>query len=530
MGNTIDNDGGGLYIRFDNDTYNTIIIANSIFKSNIIVHNGGGLYAYSNTSVYNIITITDSSKFNNNTILSDKGGGLYIFSDTDIFNYITIIKSVFTNNNIVNNDGGGVFIYSGNNTYNVTIINCTFTGNTAINGGGLLLYSDADKQNFNITIANSNFTNNNGSGMITFKSYKIVLSQIIVSNNNGSGMLAIGQCTVVFTEGHSVVANNSSPTDGGGIFLGTQSYLTTSNGGHVSFINNTALRYGGAIYSLDEDYTLLTYNMDMPLFLSDSCTVYNLSATFTNNNAVRAGDQLYGGAFVFCNDCFGPVHPLDSIQDMIECTNVPASITNTTSVHPLSSVSSNPLAVCPCVNGIVNCSITSLNRQAYPGQILNVSLVTVGLCGGVSPGSIAVEHDRKIKLLSSTIDNTSTSCTILNYIVRLTTYISNTTVTFNIADSDAYDIRPVDVRLSILPCPLGLVLDSLSGECVCSDHIQISQVLCSITWMPYPIQRSGNNWISSQYNKYNCTIAHIGCPFDYCNTSSVKFSLSESDL
>ena len=46
----------------------------------------------------------------------------------------------------------------------------------------------------------------------------------------------------------------------------------------------------------------------------------------------------------------------------------------------------------------------------------------------------------------------------------------------------------------------------------------------------YPIQRSGNNWISHQYGNSNCTIAHIGCPFDYCNTSPVKFNLNESDI
>ena len=74
-----------------------------------------------------------------------------------------------------------------------------------------------------------------------------------------SGILALSYVTLVFTEGHSIIANNSSPNDGGGIYLGKDSYLTTSNGGHVTFINNTAHRYGGAIYSLDNDYMLLDY-------------------------------------------------------------------------------------------------------------------------------------------------------------------------------------------------------------------------------------------------------------------------------
>ena len=66
------------------------------------------------------------------------------------------------------------------------------------------------------------------------------------------------------------------------------------------------------------------------------------------------------------------------------------AIKNATSVHPLSPISSDPLVVCPCVNGTVDCTTTSLDREVYPGQILNVSLVTVGLCGGVSPGTVIV--------------------------------------------------------------------------------------------------------------------------------------------
>ena len=93
-------------------------------------------------------------------------------------------------------------------------------------------------------------------------------------------------------------------------------------------------------------------------------------------------------------------------------------------VHPLSTVSSDPLVVCPCVNGTVDCTTTSLDREVYPGQILNVSLVTVGLCGGVSPGTIDVQHDQHIHLISgATTDYTSTSCTTLNYTVKLTLYI-----------------------------------------------------------------------------------------------------------
>ena len=357
----------------------------------------------------------------------------------------------------------------------------------------------------------------------------ITITNTVFADNNGSGIFAINHVTVVFTEGHSIVANNSSPTDGGGIFLAGNSYLTISDGGNASFINNTARRYGGAIYSTDNDYTSLRYATVDYKYYPDQCTVYNLSATFVNNSAAKAGDQLYGGVFTLC---MGHCDKLEYLQYLLQCKNVPDTLRHATSIHPLSPVSSDPIAVCPCVDGTVNCNITSLNRVVYPGQILNVSLVTVGLCGGVSPGTVVVEHDDHINLISATTtDYTSTTCTTLNYTIKPITYVSSNTITFNVPDGNIYSIRPINVNLNILPCPLGLVVNFTLGDCVCNNDINhISGVDCNTSWMPYPIQRSGNNWIYHRYDYYNCTIAHIGCPFDYCNTSPVKLNLNESDL
>ena len=274
----------------------------------------------------------------------------------------------------------------------------------------------------------------------------------------------------------------------------------------------------------------------MHMHVYHKCTINDryLAADFTNNSAAIAGDQLYGGIFLFC-----PSHKhiyedhLDVISFNYHCPNVPDAIKNVTSVHPLSPISSDPLVVCPCVNGTVDCTIRSLDREIYPGQMFQVSLVTVGLCGGVSPETLIVEYGKHINLISSVnTDHTSTSCTTLKYTVKLIDCnISNATITFKVSTSDNYNIRndqsmSINVSLTILPCPLGLVV--ASGDCVCSNDIShISGLSCSISWMPHPIQRSGNNWISHQDN---CITANTGCPFDYCNTSSVRINLNQSDL
>ena len=565
--NTSGTRGGIMYIHCANNTHNIITIANSTFTNNTVGY-GGGLFIGTDTDSHNNINITDST-FNNNTV-GAYGGGLYIY--TDAHNNITITNSAFTNNTVGHGSGGGLFIYIDSDAQNnITITNSSFTNNKVGYGGGLIINAYPNAQN-NITITNSNFTNNKvryeGGGMaihnevgaqnnITITDSKftsntvekwggglsiyadtdldsiLTITNSTFANNKGSGIFAIYHITVIFTERHSIVANNSSPKDGGGILLSGNSHLTTSNGGHVSFINNTARRYGGAIYSTDNDYTSLRYtdNSRSDKNYTDQCTVYNLSATFINNSAAKAGDNLYGGVLTLCNkvDYRGKQY----LQYLFNCTNVPDTLKYATSVHPLSPVSSDPIAVCPCVNGTIDCKNTSLNREVYPGQSLNVFLVTVGLCGGVSPGTVVVKHNDHdhIHLISAaTTDYTSNSCTTFNYTVKLINYTSNTT---NVPDANTYIIRSINVSLTILPCPLGLVVNFTLGGCVCDNditHIPVSEVICNTSWMPHPIQRSGNNWIYHRYDYYDCTIAHIGCPFDYCNIAPVKLNLNESDL
>ena len=511
----------GLYIYTGTDTHNIITITNSGFISNT-VGDGGGLVIYTGTGTHNIITITNSAF--TNTIVGDHGGGLLIHIGTNTHNNITIANSVVTGNTVGIGGGLDIYTYTSTNTHsNITIINSTFTNNRVGVGGGMYIYGGTD----NITITNSVFTNNTvrvggglfifsdlyniiistsyfinntfhelGGGLTVFGTVRCIYSNITIinstlTNNHGSGIIA-RYTIVTFTEGHSIVANNSSPTDGGGIFLSEDCYLTTSNGGHVSFINNTAYRYGGAIYSADNDYRVLQYKGHYQTYITMQCTVYDLSATFINNSAARAGDQLYGGVFTLCKNRYtGNVNRY--LQYLFQCNRVPDTLKHDPSVHPLSPVSSDPIAVCPCVNGTVDCNTISLDKEVYPGRILNVSLVTVGLCGGVSPGTVVVVgNNEHINLISSATDYTSTSCTTLNYTVKLITYISNTAITFNVPDGDIYDIRPISVNLTILPCPLGLVVNFTSGDCVCNNDIShIPGFICNTSWMPYPIQRSG---------------------------------------
>ena len=555
--NNVNDTGGGMYLS---GTRNNISIIHCTIANNS-AHTGGGVKIYAGEHIeidvtvkldpeaHNNVAITDSAFINNN---ADDGGGLYIHSLVDTYINIIVASSVFTKNYAATGGGLSLVVLGSISQSNVIIAHSTFNSNyiysdikpqrdsliivndnSSYSGGGLYIYSSINTYMHGnmVTIINSTLSNNYGNGLTLYSTTTNFILKIlcILADNMGSGIVTYGYTTVIFTDGHSIIANNSSPTDGGGVFLGKNSYLTTGNGGYVSFINNTAQRYGGAIYSSDTDFDLIYSG---GIFGGYQCTIYNLSATFIDNSANKAGDSLYGGVFLMCN--YDSLHYVGS-DDILNCPSMPPPITSSISRHSLSTISSAPLVVCPCFNGTVNCNVRYFNREVYPGQTLCLSLVTAGLCGGVSPGTVAVKTDNNVNLVSSvTTDYTATSCTTLGYTVKLTTYVSSTTLTIDVSDGDLYHgIGDISIQVSILPCPPGLVLDSISGDCICdNDVIRLVGVVCNVSWMPYPIRRTGNDWIADLQlnNRQNCIIAHTGCPFDYCNTSSILINLNESDI
>ena len=228
--------------------------------------------------------------------------------------------------------------------------------------------------------------------------------------------------------------------------------------------------------------------------------------------------------------------PPCTFLDLINCShdiNYLASNLTTNYPKPLSSyITSDPLGVCIC-NDSVDCTIRSLYKQIYPGQLITLSLVTVGQCGGISPGVLLTESNVVDIVLLTSDQQTLKTCKNFTYQIKQ----SNTTTSNerNIVISCKniqllYPMSSLLINVSLLPCPYGLETGQYSGICECNDVIKgIGNTQCNISLMPHPISRSSNNWL--YYNhQYNCTVAYEHCPFDYCITSNVSLNLNESDL
>ena len=144
---------------------------------------------------------------------------------------------------------------------------------------------------------------------------------------------------------------------------------------------NNYANLGGAIYFLTDDpfsYCKKTH-IARAFIPREDCFLQipgqNLSSgfdvhlVFKNNSAFDAGSVLYGGAIDNC--CLDPYDLCDSGPVFDKLFQYEAD--NTTS-----SISSDPFRVCLCEDNHPNCSKSIKTLSVYPGETVQVSLVTIG--------------------------------------------------------------------------------------------------------------------------------------------------------
>ena len=443
------------------------------------------------------------------------GNGHYItISDVTILNSVTGIG----------------FFHSGGyiNATNVFISNAKYIGLYVTNCDHAYLS--------NILVTNSKIFG--GLYLVGIKDF-VILINLTITNNSVSGIRAEGRMNLKFSNYPSTISNNNSPGNGGGMWISEG--VTLFSNTTVSFSNNTAKGVGGAIYSSS------VMNLVLSTYESKPCTLAlsedNFKPRFLNNTAGLGGDNIYGGnywgccdglaySYPFCNYEHSPFNgSIRYFSEALYCFD--NKVFKSFQQKPISSlVTSRPLGVCICnEDSAINCSTRSVDRLIYPGQSISLSLATVGVCGGISPGELVTSNSSmtEVVLLNVSQATSGRNCIKIGY--RLYSQFSNGSIFLEHAINPGetrLSGSPIMVNITFLPCPVGFTLSSKA--CQCNNVIEsINGTQCSIDWMPHPIRRSGNNWLS--YNQqYNCTVAHKNCPFDYCNTSAVYLNLTHSDL
>ena len=85
---------------------------------------------------------------------------------------------------------------------------------------------------------------------------------------------------------------------------------------------------------------------------------------------------------------------------------------------------------------------------------------------------------------------------------------------------------PLTIYIVLLPCPHGFML-SISGACVCGQRLQKYTNSCNIT--DRTIAHDGDYWMGYD-NQSEELILHPHCPFDYCMSSDVRFTITSLHL
>lgn len=245
----------------------TLSIDNANFTNNQSNY-GGAVYQYTNK---NVAMDIKNSTFDSN-IAKNGGGALGIFKEAKISG------SKFINNKAETEDGGAIFLGAESVT---NIDNTIFNGNTAATDGGTITTRDYNANNSaaKLDIVNSTFTSNtattNGGAINNY---------FYISAENGE-----------FVTIKDTTFDGNSAKNGGAVYNHGVSDLNGKYGSikadNVTFTNNTASNYGGAIYNegnFDISNSKFTSNKagNWGGAIYANTTVTNASGTTENNGGV----------------------------------------------------------------------------------------------------------------------------------------------------------------------------------------------------------------------------------------------------
>ena len=510
----------GILIYLQQGSYSVTILLDSV-----IAYGNKGV---GNIYIYAIQHIVPTYNLMINNFLSShaNGFGLIIVSRQDVVKQcpstknmphdltIAIIDSKFTYNNNSNDHHQHAVVF-------INLIGVKFTTSILIQstdishnigfGLYLFLFSYQYKSLFFVTIenftANCNTLPYHSSDMYsviyTVFVTNLILRNVSITNNNNMTGLTVYH-TAVVANGTLIFQNNTG-IDGGGLAMYGNSYVMFHPDSALNFTNNSAKEKGGAIF-VDTQLKLA------PCFFqySDDTLPESVKVTISGNTAGTAGTVLFGGDISRCvlfltNQTFGS-----------ECFNKTFEYSAQTGP---SVISSEPTDVCFCDdNNTINCSQTQLTMTAYPGEEINISVVTVGQLEGVAPGILQIKPlDYTDSSAVTELHNTSAmNCTTIALKPIYQTYALNVF---------GYIEHFKLLNISMIDCPLGFNISNKSKTCDCEE---LKNIIDTITCNRNTgkITRKGDVWIG---DISDLIVVHKTCPFDYCNTAQVSFSLTDPD-
>ena len=432
-------------------------------------------------------------------------------------------------------------------------------------------YSESIISSSNITIENSLF-----SGSLSYSTPTDITRQPTVleiynssvemancsfENNNITPINLIH--TRLTVSGNLNFTNNTAYRGGAMVFF-HNNHLSFSENSRVTFVGNRAVDTGGAIYIVTntfhytrhdvvQDNIMICKNCFLKLFCCSNSAAKQL--IFTNNSAGQGGNVVYGGGMgSTCKDDYRKIKT-SCLSRFLEI-----SVINPKTLSPISS---DPSRVCFCnESGIPDCWTLyhPTEFSIYPGQKISISAVVVGQNFGTVAGSVFAQFLYNKHLPQPQLDVRESAqevkhihCNQLVYTIFspvedyhteliLTAVKRSITETYKVitqpiqkgrTDDESDDIMdtPVYVRVNLIPCPPGFLLNASDPpKCDCNNQLlSLPDVACNIQYST--LQRRGLVWIGPLTDD-NGTITDVvsseNCPLNYCKDEAVSFQLNAS--
>uniref|UniRef100_A0A1X7TZK9 Uncharacterized protein n=1 Tax=Amphimedon queenslandica TaxID=400682 RepID=A0A1X7TZK9_AMPQE len=438
----------------------------------------------------------------------------------------------------------GLYNPSSHSTVNINLNNSVFTNNNATASGSCIYAVDTGTQSevlnvyLNNITAYNNFKTNNKFGNTMAELIKIGNAKglYISGYNNLSynfGSIFDITNTIIYLSGQlNIIGNNGYM--GTGFKVQGSSYFLLSNGSNVTFINNTALTIGGAIYAIADD------DFHKCMFQSNTNNITNIKMTFISNIASEAGSSIYSNNLYDCK--------LNIALDL-------DTIFSFSSKHGKISIPPTSLYLCNAASCNANDVTIEYNLSAFirPGQNIELQLAAVYSYnysimqyGYAAVTFLLIDRDNVHLVPSWQVSANSANqvllekqdCTSVTITLLKNRNEPNPSSPAIIVSSSSIASGLILYGIQLLDCPIGFELNVTEGKCVCSRLLH----KLSTSYQPdchissgadnsiSTITRTGTEWIGIA-NLSNGTVvfgAALNC-IGYCKYKSGYTKLIVND-
>ena len=467
----------GLTVLYTQTNYSANV---SIFKTNITRNFGNVLFFLHYKTNYGR-TVFDQVSF-----VSNFASSMALLIMIDVFDAsspLLINSSVFNDNVLYKPQSHpssviliGLYNPSLGSTVNINFNNSVFMQNNATMSGSCIYATDTGTQGKVLNI----FLNNITAHKTNYKFGNTRAEVIKVDNanmlhisgyNNFSynfGSIFDITNTIIYLNGQlNIIGNNGFM--GTGFKVQGSSYFLLSNGLNATFINNTALTIGGAIYAIaDEDFYMCMFQSNID--------ITNILMTFINNIASEAGSSIYSSNLYDCE--------LDSDSLIVLDFN---QIFSFSSKHR--NISLPPTSLCLCdVSCNANDQTNEYNLSAFirPGQNIGLQLAAVSTYSYINRPMMQYGYSAVTFLLIDRdnvhfVPSWQVSANSVNQALLEKQDCTSVTITLLknknepnpsspaiFASSSSISTELTLYGIQLLDCPIGFELNVTEGKCGCS--------------------------------------------------------------